>query len=41
MSLVRGDSYGTLFILLDADTQLGQHHLLNMLEETGWRKEWG
>ena len=31
LSFVRGDRYGSIFILLHVDIQLCQHHLLNML----------
>ena len=31
LSFVHGDRYGSIFILLHADIQLCQHHLLNML----------
>ena len=31
VSFVHGDRYGSMFILLHVDNQLGQQHLLNML----------
>ena len=31
LSFVKGDKYGSIFILLDTDSQLDQHHLLKML----------
>ena len=31
LSFVQGDRYGSIFILLHADIQLDQHHLLKML----------
>jgi hypothetical protein len=31
LSFIQGDKYGSLFILLSADHQLDQHHLLKML----------
>jgi uncharacterized membrane protein YwaF len=31
MSFVQGDKYGSICILLHADMQLDQHHLLKML----------
>jgi hypothetical protein len=31
LSFVQGDNYGSIFILLQRDSQLYQHHLLKML----------
>jgi hypothetical protein len=31
LSIVKGDKYGSIFIFLDSNCQLYQHHLMNML----------